>query len=529
MALTFVQYTGNGTTKTFAVPFPYLESDHVKASVNGTATPITFDTPSLVRFSTAPANGALIDIRRSTPNESRLVDFQDGSTLTEADLDLNSVQVFYIVQEAIDLAGGTLLVNSDGSYSANGRRINALGEPISTSDAVTKGYHDGTYIPQMNTIKTQAANSATASANSATAAANSAATLAPNLVGNAGKYTKVNAGATAFEFVDGLTVLSDIGGYSSAGGTITGAVTFNSTTSHTGNATFLGTTTFSKGTTFPSGYAATFNGAVNANGPLTANGAATFNGAVTVANNATFAETYSVTFNGSVSASGVISTTNDVNITGADARQFTLSGTSVNTHVKMQPGAIGISSATGNATTVYRANNVDKAFTFWDKTINAFKVSLASGNAVLRLGADSQSALYFSSANANHRMIWDGLGNCFIHNGTATVWQTGTTASDPRLKKDLVRIDDAIGIVKKLNGYRFTWNEKAGPGLEGQPDVGVLANEVKEVLPELVKEVRVTDMEGSEPTMNVDYPKLTAVLLEAVKQLEQRVAELEAR
>lgn len=179
MALTFVQYTGDGLTNAFSVPFPYLDKEHVVGRVNGEEVAISFTSDTMVQFASVPPNGALIELRRETPNEVRMVDFNDGSVLTEYDLDLNAIQTFYIVQEAVDLAGGTLLVNPDGSYSANGRRISAVGAPVNDSDVVNRGYFNGEFLPQMQallTTTTSAKDTAVAkAAEAATSASNAAA------------------------------------------------------------------------------------------------------------------------------------------------------------------------------------------------------------------------------------------------------------------------------------------------------------------------------------------------------------------
>lgn len=177
MALSFVQYEGDGATETFAVPFPYLAKAHVEVRVDLDLTAHTWDDAQTIRISPAPANGAVIQFRRITPRDSRMVDFVDGSVLTETDLDLADTQVFMIVQEAIDIAGGTLELLPDGSYGAGGRRIKELGTPVEARDAVTKEYHDGVYIPEMNALlaaTTSEKNTAVTAKNDAVTARNAA-------------------------------------------------------------------------------------------------------------------------------------------------------------------------------------------------------------------------------------------------------------------------------------------------------------------------------------------------------------------
>ena len=91
-------------------------------------------------------------------------------------------------------------------------------------------------------------------------------------------------------------------------------------------------------------------------------------------------------------------------------------------------------------------------------------------------------------------------------------------SSDKRLKDNIQPIEDALGKVEAMGGYSFDWNDKQEV-YEGH-DVGVIAQEVQAVLPELVE----TRDSGF---LAVKYEKLTAVLIEAVKELSARVKELE--
>lgn len=103
MANSFVQYTGDGTTRVFSVPFQYLDRSHVKVTVDGVNKAFSWLASNSIRLTAVPANDTLIDIRRKTPNAKPLVDFKDNSTITEADLDKLAYQQIFLSQEAIDL------------------------------------------------------------------------------------------------------------------------------------------------------------------------------------------------------------------------------------------------------------------------------------------------------------------------------------------------------------------------------------------------------------------------------------------
>ena len=83
--------------------------------------------------------------------------------------------------------------------------------------------------------------------------------------------------------------------------------------------------------------------------------------------------------------------------------------------------------------------------------------------------------------------------------------------------------------VSKINGVEFDWTdehiEKRG-GEDGyfvrKHDVGVIAQEVLEVLPEVVRE-------REDNTLAVDYERMVALLIEAVKDLKKEVEELKQK
>ncbi|MCI4664214.1 MAG: phage tail fiber protein [Neomegalonema sp.] len=138
----FVVYAGDGGTGPFSVAFPYLDQTHVSVSVDGAAAAHSWPTAgSIELLSPAPA-GALVEIRRVTPRDARLVDFTDGAILTEADLDTAILQQMYLAQEALDAVENTASLASDGALDAGGRRIKNVATPIANGDAVPKSYSD---------------------------------------------------------------------------------------------------------------------------------------------------------------------------------------------------------------------------------------------------------------------------------------------------------------------------------------------------------------------------------------------------
>ncbi len=143
MANTYVDYTGDGTQDTFSITFPFLSNPHVIVKVadvtktEGTHYNITSGN---VVFTSGnePASAAAVRIQRETEKTNPLVDFKDGSTLLEADLDTATRQSFYISQETDENA----LRKSGTDWDATSLKITNLGTPTADADASTKSYVD---------------------------------------------------------------------------------------------------------------------------------------------------------------------------------------------------------------------------------------------------------------------------------------------------------------------------------------------------------------------------------------------------
>jgi len=93
--------------------------------------------------------------------------------------------------------------------------------------------------------------------------------------------------------------------------------------------------------------------------------------------------------------------------------------------------------------------------------------------------------------------------------------------SDERLKENIYPIDNALSRVNEIEGVYFNWKD------EKDSQVGVIAQQVKKVLPEVVSE-------DNNSYLSVDYSKLVPLLIEAVNEqssiiegLEKRIAKLE--
>jgi hypothetical protein len=132
----------------------------------------------------------------------------------------------------------------------------------------------------------------------------------------------------------------------------------------------------------------------------------------------------------------------------------------------------------------------------WNGTSNIVPFSITStGNVGVR--------------TANPSYALEVLGQIYASDN---VW----AFSDGRYKTDLRRIEDALNIVEKLNGYIYRWQGT------GARSVGVVAQEVAKHIPELVTYDETKDRYG------VNYGSMTALLLEAIKELSATVKDIKA-
>lgn len=122
MAYSYVNYTGDGSTRRYTVPFPFISRDYIhvllRTGDGAEETEISQDSVEWLTDGSInlplplPALGTQITIRRRTETEKPLVDFRDGSILEEADLDLQVLQLLHICQEAFDALDGETAVEA---------------------------------------------------------------------------------------------------------------------------------------------------------------------------------------------------------------------------------------------------------------------------------------------------------------------------------------------------------------------------------------------------------------------------------
>ena len=93
-----------------------------------------------------------------------------------------------------------------------------------------------------------------------------------------------------------------------------------------------------------------------------------------------------------------------------------------------------------------------------------------------------------------------------------------------RFKKDIILLPNVLDKLEQINGVYYNWKVEEFPGenFADTKQIGVIAQEIEALFPELV----ITNADGYKA---VDYPKLTAILIEAVKQQQAQITDYEQR
>lgn len=177
----------------FDIDFPYLDKSHIRVLVNGTDTlQFEFANETRIQLDDAPNAGDVVTLLRESSPSTRLVDYQTGSVLSEEILDQDSLQGFYLAQEANDIKEVALSRDGANRWDANYSRMINLGDPVDDQDAATRSWVLSATSDQVATAtaardlalqyRNQSESNKDAAANSASLAAQNNASAAARVV-----------------------------------------------------------------------------------------------------------------------------------------------------------------------------------------------------------------------------------------------------------------------------------------------------------------------------------------------------------
>jgi hypothetical protein len=211
----------------------------------------------------------------------------------------------------------------------------------------------------------------------------------------------------------------------------------------------------------------------------------------------------SVTLTGDVTGTGTITDLGNVSFATTIAANSVALGTdTTGDYVASMTAGTGITvgTATGEGSTPVITNTgVTSAVAGTGVTVSAGTgaVTFSIGQAVA-----TNSAVSFASVAATGDIV-------------------AFSSSDRRFKNNIVNISDALNKVKQLNGVTWEWNDDVNDVTKSSPKTGLIAQEVQEVLPEVVSE-------REDGYLGLDYSKMVGLLVEAIKEQQTQIAELKA-
>ena len=142
-----------------------------------------------------------------------------------------------------------------------------------------------------------------------------------------------------------------------------------------------------------------------------------------------------------------------------------------------------------------------------DNGIDINSVSVSSPDIILR-------------SNSSQKLLVHSTGVAITGNLLATGEITAYQTSDIRLKENIIPIENATEIINKLNPVTYNWNDKAkelNSNKTDKTDIGLIAQELQEVLPNAVGEMYNGEYLG------IDYVKVIPYLISAIKELSEEV------
>jgi Chaperone of endosialidase len=159
-----------------------------------------------------------------------------------------------------------------------------------------------------------------------------------------------------------------------------------------------------------------------------------------------------------------------------------------------------------------------------------------TGNAVLGQNSDTTNSAAAISAvpGSSAGLAYYGGGNIFITGSTA--WKTGggswTAISDRRVKKDVADFKEGLSQLLRVRPVQFKYNGLGGTSDDGKQFVGVVAQELEKILPEMVssRKAKLHPTDSQDTVIEqVDPSNFAYLLINAVQEQQKIIEHQEAR
>ena len=238
-----------------------------------------------------------------------------------------------------------------------------------------------------------------------------------------------------------------------------------------------------------------------------------FTGSVQISGSLTTIGTSTATsFNGAInSTNGVVSGSSQ--ITAGSTTNFA-------TDVKTQLNSNTVISGSSQVSLGSASGNIALA----TQTTGDYVASLVAGTGVTlsnNSGENATPTIAIGQSVATNAT--PTFGNLTI-NGTITATGdiTAYYTSDKRHKNNIQTISNAVLKVKQLNGVTWEWNDDVNEVTKSTPKTGLIAQEVQQVLPQVVTE-------RNDGFLALDYSKMVGLLVEAIKEQQIQIDQLKAQ
>jgi len=189
-------------------------------------------------------------------------------------------------------------------------------------------------------------------------------------------------------------------------------------------------------------------------------------------------------------------------------------------------GNVGINTTTPTAR--LHVNGTFTAGAITSTTINTQNNNITMGTGTLTCNNIVSGPISCTTINTNNNSITAGTGNIAgaIITGS-TLRSTGDViayfVSDSRLKENKIPLTNTLAKIEKINAYEFDWKkvDESVCSRSGH-DVGLLAQEVQEILPEAI-------YERDNGYLSLDYIKMIPLLVSSIKELKAEIELLKAK
>jgi hypothetical protein len=203
-----------------------------------------------------------------------------------------------------------------------------------------------------------------------------------------------------------------------------------------------------------------------------------------------------------------------------------LSGTNTGDQTNISGNAATATSATQVVTIQDTAPSASNGKLWWESDTGRLKVYYGTASAWVDAQPIPDTSLYYPKAggtingDVSIQLTLNVVGNTLVQGNISSLGDIiAYSSSDIKLKDNIRVIESPLEKISKINGVSFNWNDKQSVYEVGKKDYGVIAQEVEEVLPELV-----TTRENGYKA--VRYEKIVSLLIESTKAQQAQIEDL---